>query len=90
MAPNRSLVTNQSDKWLRFGALKEKIEIFYSMASILMPCSEVDSGYGINYDATKGYFPLILFFRFPMIYHLRGISKFFSEAPIKMALLIPY
>ena len=60
------------------------------MASILMPCSEVDSGYGINYDATKGYFPLILFFRFPMIYHLRGISKFFSEAPIKMALLIPY
>jgi len=25
-----------------------------------------------------------------MTYHLRGISKFFSEAPIKMALLIPY
>ena len=25
-----------------------------------------------------------------MTYHLRGISKFFSEAPIKTALLIPY
>jgi hypothetical protein len=25
-----------------------------------------------------------------MTYHLRGISKFFSEAPIKMALIIPY
>ncbi len=29
-------------------------------------------------------------FRLPMTYHLRGISKFFSEAPIKTALLIPY
>ena len=25
-----------------------------------------------------------------MTYHLRGISKFFSEAPIKTALLIPF
>ena len=25
-----------------------------------------------------------------MTYHLRGISKFFSEAPINMTLLIPY
>ena len=57
---------NQSDSWLRFGALKEKIEDFYSVASILMQCSEAESGYGINFDATKEYFPLILiFFAFP-------------------------
>ena len=47
---------------LRFGALKEKIEDFYSVASILMPCSEVESGYGINFDATKENFPWSLFF----------------------------
>ena len=62
MAPNRSLVTNQSDNWLRFGALKEKIEDFYSVASILMPCSEVESGCGINFDATKENFPRSLYF----------------------------
>ena len=61
------------------------------MASILIPCSEVESGYGINFDATKEYSPPDPYiFRFPMTYHLRGISKFFSEAPIKMSLLIPY
>ena len=62
LAPNRSLVTNQSDNWLRFGALKEKIEDFYSVASILMPCSEVESGYGINFDVTKENFPWSLYF----------------------------
>ena len=60
--PNRSLVTNQSDNWLRFGALKEIIEDFYSVASILMPCSEVESGCGINFDATKENFPRSLYF----------------------------
>jgi|GEM_PF-5856352 len=35
----------------------EKIEDFYSVASILMPCSEVESGYSINFDATKENFP---------------------------------
>ena len=62
LAPNRSLVTNQSDNWLRFGALKEKMEDFYSVASILMPCSEVESGCGINFDATKENFPRSLYF----------------------------
>ena len=55
-----------------------------------MPCSEVESGYGINFDATKENPPDPYIFRFPTTYHLRGISKFFSEAPIKTAQLIPY
>ena len=46
------------------------------MASILTPLKKIP--------------PDPYVFRFPTTYHLRGISKFFSEAPIKMALLIPY
>ena len=46
------------------------------MASILMPLKKIS--------------PDPYIFCLPMTYHLRGISKFFSEAPIKMALLIPY
>lgn len=76
LAPNRSLVTNQSDKWLRFGALKGKNENFYGVASILTPLKKIS--------------PDPYIFHLPMTYHLRGISKFFSEAPIKTALLIPY
>ena len=52
-----------------------------------MPCSEVESGSGINFDATKEISPDPYIFRLPMTYR---ISKFFSEAPIKTALLIPY
>ena len=40
-----------------FRSLERKKENFYSVASILMPCSEVESGYGINFDATKENFP---------------------------------
>lgn len=57
LAPNRSLVTNQSDKWLRFGALKGKNENFYGVASILMPLSKAETKHGINFDATKENFP---------------------------------
>ena len=46
------------------------------MASILTPLKKI--------------FPDPYIFLLPMTYHLRGISKFFSEAPIKTALLIPY
>ena len=46
------------------------------MASILTPLKKIS--------------PDPYIFRLPMTYHLRGISKFFSEAPIKTALLIPY
>ena len=53
----------------------------------MMPCSEVESGSGINFDATKEISPDPYIFRLPMTYR---ISKFFSEAPIKTALLIPY
>ena len=52
-----------------------------------MPCSEVEWGSGINFDATKEISPDPYIFRLPMTYR---ISKFFSEAPIKTALLIPY
>ena len=45
-----------------FRSLERKIEDFYSVASILMPCSEVESGYGINFDATKENFPRSLYF----------------------------
>ena len=47
-----------------------------SMASILTPLKKIS--------------PDPYIFHLPMTYHLRGISKFFSEAPIKTALLIPY
>ena len=60
---------------------------FSRVASIMMPCSEVESGSGINFDATKEISPDPYIFRLPMTYR---ISKFFSEAPIKTALLIPY
>ena len=46
------------------------------MASILTPLKII--------------FPDPYIFRLPMTYHLRGISKIFSEAPINMAPLIPY
>ena len=46
------------------------------MASILTPLKKIS--------------PDPYIFLLPMTYHLRGISKFFSEAPIKTALLIPY
>ena len=81
---------NQSDNWLRFGASSAKKENFYSLASILMPCSEVESGYGINFDATKENFPRSLYFLPSHDLPLERNFKFFSEAPIKMALLIPY
>ena len=90
LAPNRSLVPNQSDNWLRFGASSAKKENFYSLASILMPCSEVESGYGINFDATKENFPWSLYFSPSHDLPLERDFNFFSEAPIKMALLIPY
>ena len=60
------------------------------MASILMPCSEVESGYGINFDATKENFPRSLYFSPSHDLPLERDFNFFSEAPIKMALLIPY
>ena len=46
------------------------------MASILMPLKKIS--------------PDPYIFCLPMTYHLRGILKFFSEAPINMTLLIPY
>ena len=45
-----------------FRSLERKIDDFYSVASILMPCSEVESGYDINFDATKENFPRSLYF----------------------------
>ena len=47
-----------------------------TMASILMP--------------QKSFSPKPYIFRFPMTYHLKGISKSFLGAPIKTGLLIPY
>lgn len=81
LAPNRSLVTNQSDNWLRFGAssVKKRASTVWhqfwcrvqrsnrAMASILTPLKNIS--------------PDPYIFRLPMTYHLRGISIFFRKHP---------
>ena len=55
-----------------------------------MPCSEVESGCGINFDATKENFPRSLYFSPSHDLPLEGDFKILFGSTQKTALLIPY
>ena len=76
-------MTNQSDNWLRFGALKEKNENFYGVASILMPLSKAETKHGINFDAAERFFyPAPIKTGLLIPYLVRGFTNFLPEGLI--------